>query len=145
MAILALTAWIRGSEADHTAWIRQTIKNAVVWVNLGPVPIHFGVKLDSLTVIMFLMVALCSTCIHVFSIGYMKGDPRFARFFTFLSLFCFSMLGLVISSDLLLLFVFWELVGVCSYFLIGFWFEKKSTATRPSRRSSSIASATSAS
>src|SRR5262249_54103011 len=78
--------------------------------------------------IMFFMVTFVSTWIHVFSLGYMAEDPRFHRFFTYLSLFCFAMLGLVISNSLLFLFIFWELVGLCSYFLIGFWFEKKSAS-----------------
>ena len=128
LAIIVTYGWYgmgalqRADAADYAA------RTAPLWTMVGSVPIHFGVKLDSLTVIMFLMVTLCSTCIHVFSIGYMKGDPRFARFFTFMSLFCFSMLGLVIAQNLLFLFIFWELVGVCSYFLIGFWFEKKSAS-----------------
>ncbi|TWT44082.1 NADH-quinone oxidoreductase subunit L [Phycisphaerae bacterium RAS1] len=128
LAILATFAWGGVSEPDRDALSRLAATQAPLWVTLGSVPIRFGVRLDSLTVIVFLMVTLCATCIHVFSVGYMKGDPRFARFFTFLSLFCFSMLGLVISTSLLFLFVFWELVGVCSYFLIGFWFEKKSAS-----------------
>ena len=81
----------------------------------------------------------------MFTIGYMRDDQRFPRFFTYLGLFCFSMLGLVIGGTLLQLFIFWELVGLCSYLLIGFWYEKKSPATPPSRRSSPTASATSAS
>ena len=132
-AFVALVVWT-GAPNDETQaeWTRQAEADAIVWTLLGigedAVPVHFGVKLDSLTIIMFLMVSLCSTCIHVFSIGYMRGDPRFARFFAYLSLFCFAMLGLVVSSNLLFLFIFWELVGVSSYFLIGFWFEKKSAS-----------------
>src|SRR5215510_10133026 len=74
---------------------------------------------------MFFMVTFVSTWIHVFSLGYMAEDPRFHRFFTYLSLFCFAMLGLLISNSLLFLFIFWELVGLCSYLLIGFYFDKK--------------------
>jgi proton-translocating NADH-quinone oxidoreductase chain L len=77
---------------------------------------------------MFSMITLVATLVHIFSIGYMREDPRFARFFTDLGLFCFSMLGLVIGGTLLQLFIFWELVGLCSYLLIGFWYEKKSAS-----------------
>ncbi|HUU83271.1 MAG TPA: NADH-quinone oxidoreductase subunit L [Phycisphaerae bacterium] len=102
------------------------------WASMGDMPITLGVKLDSLTVIMFFMVTFVSFWIFVFSIGYMSGhsdeidgQSKYHRFFTFLSLFGFSMLGLTVSSSLLFLFVFWELVGLCSYFLIGFYFDKK--------------------
>jgi NADH:ubiquinone oxidoreductase subunit 5 (subunit L)/multisubunit Na+/H+ antiporter MnhA subunit len=128
MALICLLTWAGASGETRAAWTQQARDAAAVWMHAGDVPIRFGVTLDSLTIIMFLMVSLCATCIHVFSIGYMKGDPRFSRFFAFLSLFCFSMLGLVISADMLFLFVFWELVGVCSYLLIGFWFERKSAS-----------------
>lgn len=128
MATLVLLAWWAADDHARVNYADQSRTNAVVWASMGSVPITFGVKLDSLTVIMFLMVSLCATCIHVFSIGYMRHDPRFARFFTYLSLFCFSMLGLVVSHSIFFLFVFWELVGLCSYLLIGFWFEKKSAS-----------------
>ena len=74
---------------------------------------------------MFLMVTFIATLIHIYSMGYMHDDPRYPRFFTYLSLFCFSMLGLVASSNVFMIFIFWELVGVCSYLLIGFWYEEK--------------------
>lgn len=84
-----------------------------------------GVYVDNVTVVMFLMVTLIATLIHVYSIGYMSDDPRFSWFFMYLSLFCFSMLGLLAAPNLFMIFVFWELVGICSYFLIGFWREEK--------------------
>ncbi len=87
-----------------------------------------GIYVDSLTIAMFAMVTLVSTLIFIFSIGYMREDKRFARFFTYLSLFGFSMLGLVLGGTILQLFIFWELVGLCSYLLIGFWYEKKSAS-----------------
>lgn len=128
LSVVATFIWAGGDAETRRAWMQAAADGAVLWTSVGGVPIHFGVNLDSLTVIVYLMVAICATCIHVFSVGYMAGDPRFARFFCFLSLFCFSMLGLVIARNLLFLFIFWELVGVCSYFLIGFWFEKKSAS-----------------
>ncbi len=128
MALIVLGVWLSGSEAQRAFWMKAVAENTVPWVHIGTIPIYFGVNLDGLTVAMFTMVTICATCIHVFSIGYMKGEPRFARFFTYLSLFCFSMLGLVIARSLLFMFIFWELVGLCSYLLIGFWFEKKSAS-----------------
>ena len=104
-----------------------------------------GVYIDNLSVVMFLMVTFIATLIHIYSMGYMHDDSRYPRFFAFLSLFCFSMLGLVASANVFMVFIFWELVGVCSYLLIGFWYERNPTATRPTRRSSSTGSATSGS
>ncbi len=87
--------------------------------------IPLAVHIDNLTVIMFLMVTFIATLIHIYSMGYMNDDPGYPRFFTYLSLFCFSMLGLVASANVFMVFIFWELVGVCSYLLIGFWYEGK--------------------
>ncbi len=92
----------------------------------GGVNISFGILVDNLTIAMLLVVTLVSSLVHLYSIGYMHGEERYHRFFAYLGLFTFSMLGLVITSNLLFLFIFWELVGLCSYFLIGFYFEKKS-------------------
>ncbi len=128
MALITLFTWLSGSPQQQQEWMRAAADATVLWTRIGSVEVGFGVNLDPLTIAMFVMVTICATCIHVFSIGYMKGEPRFARFFTYLSLFCFSMLGLVIARSLLFLFIFWELVGLCSYLLIGFWFEKKSAS-----------------
>src|SRR5207248_5499742 len=105
------------------------------WIPVGsglnqdhPGYLDIGVYVDSLTIVMFAMVTLVATLVHVFSIGYMHEDKRFPRFFTYLGLFCFSMLGLVLGGTALQLFIFWELVGLCSYLLIGFWYEKKSAS-----------------
>src|SRR5262245_49969075 len=130
LSSIVLYGWLQLSDdakaqlTDHAARFH--------WANLGSIPITIGVKLDSLTVAMFFMVTFIATWIHVFSIGYMAGHSdevdgvsKYHRFFTYLSLFCFSMLGLVVSSSLLFLFMFWELVGLCSYLLIGFYFDKK--------------------
>jgi proton-translocating NADH-quinone oxidoreductase chain L len=87
--------------------------------------VPLGVSIDNLSVIMFLMVTFIATLIHIYSIGYMHDDPRYPLFFAYLSLFCFSMLGLVASSNVFMIFIFWELVGLCSYLLIGFWYEEK--------------------
>ena len=97
---------------------------SVPWLRIGSQTINLGVHIDSLTIVMFTMVTVVASAIFVYSIGYMHGDPRFPRFFTYLSLFCFSMLGLILSDSLLFLFIFWELVGLCSYLLIGFCFRE---------------------
>jgi NADH-quinone oxidoreductase subunit L len=89
-----------------------------------PLSIYF----DPLTAVMLMVVTIVSGCVHIYSVGYMHGDPRFPRFFAFLSLFSFSMLGLVLSGTFFATFIFWELVGLTSYLLIGFWFEKKVAA-----------------
>src|SRR5690606_33035506 len=87
---------------------------------------RMGVLVDPLTTIMLIMVPLACTMIFIYSIGYMAHDPRQARFFSLISLFAGAMLTLVVADNLLLLFVGWEVMGLCSYMLIGFWFEKES-------------------
>src|SRR6266545_599102 len=119
----------RGPISIPMPWIPVGTNDVPGGVNQShPGFLDIGVYVDSLTVAMFSMITLVSTLIHIFSIGYMHEEPRFARFFTYLSLFCFSMLGLVLGGTILQLFIFWELVGLCSYLLIGFWYEKKSAS-----------------
>ena len=98
------------------------------WLIINQIPLEFGISIDPLAAMMLFVVTFVGTLIVIYSIGYMHGDPRYPRFFAYLSLFLFSMLGLVLSSTLVQIYLFWELVGLCSYFLIGFWFEKKSAA-----------------
>ncbi|RKU09851.1 NADH-quinone oxidoreductase subunit L [Candidatus Poribacteria bacterium] len=102
--------------------------HTVNWISVGDFTFSMGFYLDSVTVIMLIVVTLVSSLVHIFSIGYMHGDPRYPRFFAYLSLFSFSMLFLVVSDNLLGIYIGWELVGLCSYLLIGFWFEKDSAA-----------------
>ncbi|MGE5753011.1 MAG: NADH-quinone oxidoreductase subunit L, partial [Deltaproteobacteria bacterium] len=87
-----------------------------------------GILIDNITAVMLLVVTTVSTLVHLYSIGYMHGDPRYNRFFAYLSIFSFSMLGLVLAESFFFIYIFWELVGLSSYLLIGFWFEKKSAA-----------------
>ena len=96
------------------------------WINAGTFTTAVAVQVDQLTAIMLLVVTGVGFLIHLYSAGYMHDDPSFARFFTYLNLFVFSMVMLVLAGDFLLLYVFWEAVGLCSYLLIGFWYEKKS-------------------
>ena len=88
-----------------------------------------GMRVDGLAAMMFLLVTFVSLMVHIYSVGYMEGDPRFTWFFTLLSVFTMSMLILVISNNLMLMLVGWELVGVCSFLLIGFWWEEKANSS----------------
>ena len=98
------------------------------WFTFGEQTLRIGWVLDPLAAAMLLMIALVGLCIFVFSVGYMADDKNFTRFFAYLSFFSGAMLGVVIANSLLLLFVFWELVGLASYLLIGFWIERPSAA-----------------
>ncbi|HXF69992.1 MAG TPA: NADH-quinone oxidoreductase subunit L [Thermoflexus sp.] len=93
------------------------------WAAVPPLTVEVGLRIDPLSTTMALIVTFVGTLIHVYSIGYMAGDPHIRRFFMFLNLFLASMLLLVLADNFLVLFVGWELVGLCSYLLIGFWFE----------------------
>jgi NADH-quinone oxidoreductase subunit L len=98
------------------------------WFNFGEQTLRLGWMLDPLAAAMLVMITLVSLCIFVFSTGYMAEDRNFARFFAYLSFFSAAMIGVVIANSLLLLFVCWELVGLASYLLIGFWIERPSAA-----------------
>jgi NADH-quinone oxidoreductase subunit L len=98
----------------------------VNWLTIGNLNVDFGLKLDTLSLMMMLIVTGVGGLIHIYSYAYMDEDRSKARFFACLSLFTFSMLGIVMANNFLMMFVFWELVGVSSYLLIGFWFEKPS-------------------
>ena len=98
------------------------------WLDVGGATIDMGLLIDPLTAVMLVVVTAISLLIQVYSLGYMHGDPGFSRYYAYMSLFTASMLGLVLSSNIVQLYVFWELVGVSSYLLIGFWHERPSAA-----------------
>ena len=98
------------------------------WFTFGDQALRLGWLLDPLTAVMLLMICFVGLCIFIFSIGYMAGDKNFSRFFAYLSFFSAAMLGVVIANSLLLLFICWELVGLASFLLIGFWIERPSAA-----------------
>ncbi|MDH4099757.1 MAG: NADH-quinone oxidoreductase subunit L [Nitrospirota bacterium] len=100
--------------------------NVFSWIVSDTFNVSIGIMVDQLTAVMLIVVTTVSFMVHIYSVGYMHGDPGYARFFSYLSLFTFSMLVLVMANNFLQLYVGWELVGLCSYLLIGFWFEKKS-------------------
>ena len=99
-----------------------------VWARMGDVTLSIGFLVDNLTILMMLVVSFVSLMVHIYTVGYMAHDPGYCRFFSYISLFTFSMLMLVMSNNFLQLFFGWEAVGLVSYLLIGFWF-KKPTAT----------------
>jgi NADH-quinone oxidoreductase subunit L len=98
------------------------------WLMLGTVPLKFGYLMDPLSATLLFMVTIVGTLIQIYAAGYMAGDPRYSRFFAFVSLFMTAMITLVISDNYLLFFMSWEIMGLCSYLLIGFYFEKPSAA-----------------
>jgi NADH-quinone oxidoreductase subunit L len=98
------------------------------WLKVGHLSIHFGMHFDPLSLLMLLIVTGVGSAIHIYSVGYMKEDRAGGRYFAGLSLFTFAMLGVVLSDNFLEMFIFWELVGVCSYLLIGFWYERAAAA-----------------
>jgi NADH-quinone oxidoreductase subunit L len=98
------------------------------WFTFGEQTLRLGFVLDPLAAAMLVMISLVGLCIFVFSVGYMADDKNFTRFFAYLSFFSGAMLGVVIANSLLLLFMCWELVGLASYLLIGFWIERPSAA-----------------
>ena len=118
-------------EHIETLWTWAAVENATsapAEGATGDFIVDVALRADGLTAIMLCMVTFISTLVAIYASGYMHGDRSYWRFFAFVSLFVFSMTMLVSVSNFLLLFVFWEAVGACSYLLIGFWYEKKSAA-----------------
>ncbi|HTL72538.1 MAG TPA: NADH-quinone oxidoreductase subunit L [bacterium] len=104
----------------------EVTETSISWLSIGGLSVDFGLKLDALSMMMLFIVTGVGGAIHIYSYGYMHEDRSMSRFFAFMSLFTFSMLGIVLANNFLMMFIFWELVGVSSYLLIGFWFEKPS-------------------
>ena len=109
--------------------IENQYENNIViatWINSGSLNVNWSMKIDALSAVMLVVVTSVSALVHIYSIGYMSHDPHKPRFMAYLSLFTFAMLMLVTSDNFIQLFFGWEGVGLCSYFLIGFWFKKES-------------------
>jgi NADH-quinone oxidoreductase subunit L len=106
----------------------QYEENIVIatWINSGSLDVNWSMLIDPLSAVMLVVVTSVSSLVHIYSIGYMSHDPHKPRFMAYLSLFTFAMLMLVTSDNFIQLFFGWEGVGLCSYFLIGFWFKKES-------------------
>ena len=98
------------------------------WLTVGTLSISLGLIVDELTSVMLVVVTGVSLMVQIYSVGYMRGDPGYSRYFAIMCLFTASMVGLVMSSNIIQLYVFWELVGVCSYLLIGFWYQRPAAA-----------------
>src|SRR5262245_20215108 len=124
--VLACMAFVQALQRSGASAVPQ--HSNFPWFQFGNTWLKLGWMLDPLTAVMLVMVCFVGLLIFIYSTGYMAHDENFARFFCFLSLFAAAMLGLVIANNLLLLFVCWELVGLTSYLLIGFWYHKPSAA-----------------
>ena len=111
---------------------REITQTVFTWITSGDFSLDLAFRLDPLSAVMILVVTGIGSLIHIYSTGYMheETDADYARFFSYLNLFCFSMLMLVLGSNFLVMFVGWEGVGLCSYLLIGFWYVKKSAGGR---------------
>ena len=107
---------------------RAVTKNILAWVPVGGLQVKAALLIDPLSITMALFVTGVGTLIHLYAVGYMHGDERFSTFFVYLNLFGFSMLCLVLADNFLFMFLGWEGVGACSYFLISFWFERERAA-----------------
>ena len=130
IAVPALAASFLASCAVFArVWSGETFVGELFpWISAGTFKTALVVQVDQLSAVMLLVVTGVGFLIHLYSAGYMHGDPGYARFFTYLNLFVFSMVMLVLAGNFLVLYVFWEAVGLCSYLLIGFWYERKSAA-----------------
>jgi NADH-quinone oxidoreductase subunit L len=130
LAVPALAAsFIASCAVFSRVWHGETWTGELFpWIVAGSFRTAVIAQVDQLSAVMLLVVTGVGFLIHVYSIGYMHGDPGYARYFTYLNLFVFSMVMLVLAGDFLLLYVFWEAVGLCSYLLIGFWYQRQSAA-----------------
>jgi len=130
--ILSYITAIRYFWTDHVAGMGYHSLKAfeITWLHLGEkLTVNLGILLDPISVMMLVVVSTVSFMVHIYSLGYMKGEKGFARFFAFLSLFSFSMLGLVLATNIFQMYIFWELVGVSSFLLIGFYYTKPSAVS----------------
>ncbi len=122
LAVLELIREFAQLSADQIPWV----KDYFTWITAGPFRIDFSLQVDQLTIVMLLVVTFVSMLMHIYSTGYMAHEGGYYRFFCYLNLFMFFMLTLVLAANLIVMFVGWEGVGLCSYLLIGFWFLKQS-------------------
>ena len=119
------TAWMYFSSADISGTYQKLIPFQMEWLRFTEhLYINLGILLDPISVMMLVVISTVSLMVHIYSLGYMKGEKGFERYYAFLSLFTFSMLGLVLATNIFQMYIFWELVGVSSYLLIGFYYTK---------------------
>ncbi len=115
-------------------YAHEKIGGSFTWIDFGNVygigrlTVDLGIEITNVTAMMLFVVNLISFLVHIYSLEYMRGDARFSRYYSYLGIFTFSMLGIVLADNFLMMYIFWELVGLSSYLLIGFWYEKDSAA-----------------
>lgn len=132
LGISCVLSWLLGIQyfspsAESSGIFEPVISHTTRWLTFNSsLYIDMGILLDPISVMMLIVITTISFLVHVYSLGYMKGEKGFARYFSFLSLFSFSMLGLVVATNIFQMYIFWELVGVSSYLLIGFYYDKPS-------------------
>jgi len=129
---LLFVTWVQALRIFATFWRhgdpQWRVEGVIPWLKVGDFTADAGILVDGTTAVMLVVVSTVSMLVHLFSVGYMHGDRRYERYFAFLGFFTFSMMGIVLSNSLMFLYIFWELVGLASYLLIGFFFHKHSAA-----------------
>ena len=120
----ALAAGVAGAVVSGQITVEKPFISKVNWFSVADLSVDWGVLIDPTSAMMLIVVSLVAFLVAIYSVGYMHGDPGFSRFYAYISLFAASMLGMVLAVNLLQLFVLWELVGLCSYLLIGYYFYK---------------------
>ena len=126
---LVLSVVLSASVLNAVVMGQEVQLTAIPWLDVGGgAVIEFSLFVDPLTAVMLLVVTSVSLMVQIYSLGYMRGDPSYARYFAYMSLFTASMLGLVLAANVIVLYAFWELVGVSSYLLIGFWHDRPAAA-----------------
>jgi NADH-quinone oxidoreductase subunit L len=128
-ASFVVSALLVADLLDLSSGDRLHVQHLFEWIRAGSFSVGADLRLDALSAVMILVVTGIGSLIHLYAIGYMRDDPRYGRFFAYLNLFVFFMLMLVLGQNLLLLYLGWEGVGLCSYLLIGFWFERTENAS----------------
>lgn len=126
LVAIVLSTILSGLFVFAQVWNGTPLEADYSWFTIGEKTFSLGILLNNLTVLMQFIVCIIALPVHIYSKSYMKGDPGIHRYWMYLSLFCFAMLGLTVSKNLLMMYIFWELVGFASYLLIGFWFTKES-------------------
>ena len=125
-AAFVLSLWVLDSAIDAEG--QRLAFSSTEWLRVGALEVNVGLNVDGLAAVMLVVVTGVSFLVQVYSQGYMAGDGGYYRYFAYMSLFTASMLGLVLMDSILLIYVFWEMVGLSSYLLIGFWFDRPAAA-----------------
>jgi len=120
-----LTSCVLSVLVFSKVWNQHVVHQQQIWFTIGNTKVYTGILLNNLSVLMMVLVSAIALPVHVYSTRYMKFDAHYKRYFTYLSFFCFSMMALVVVDNLVLFYIFWELVGFSSYLLIGFWFTRQ--------------------